>query len=241
MSDDTIHLSYHELVTTTHKALEALGFRRDDSVDAAATVAWQEQHGLAGVEELANSLGFLRREAGARLESTYEGGCWRVFNADGASILSVIGTVLDVAVADVEGFGLAMTRIEACHNRALIGGYLTRCARRGLAGMAYWRNRRDAPEVHALCVSPEADFPELRIYQSAPLNGSHHDLVLMLSTNLECRPRESSEGAARVVRSFTAADMRRAHEVSIENGLSVNADAWEKLCNTASGVLVPET
>lgn len=240
MSDETIHLSYHELVTTTHKTLEALGFRRADCIDAAETVAWQEQHGLAGVEELAKSLGFLSREAGAQLEIVYEGGCWRVFNAHGASILSVVGTALDVAVADVEGYGLAMTRIEACHNRALIGGYLNRCARRGLAGMAYWRNRRDAAEVHALCVSPEQDYPTLRIYHSPPLHGGHHDLVLMLSSHLECWPREASDGESRAVRLFTPDDMRRAHEASVENGLNVNAEAWQKLSQIATGVLVPE-
>lgn len=240
MSDETIHLSYHELVTTTHKTLEALGFRRSDSIDAAETVAWQEQHGLNGVEELAKSLGFLWRETEAHLEVVYEGGCWRVYNAHGASILSVVGIALDASVADVQSYGLAMTRIEACHNRALIGGYLNRCARRGLAAMAYWRNRRDANEVHALCVSPELDFPTLRIYQSTPLNGGNHDLVLMLSSNLECWPRQSSDGDSRIVRFFTPEDMRRAHEASIENGLNVNADAWHKLCRLSSGVLVPE-
>lgn len=240
MSDESIHVSYHELVTTTNKALEAVGFRRGDSGDAAETVVWQEQHGLDGIEELAKSLTYLAAEADTRLEVRYEGGCWRVFDAGGASILSVAGIVVDAAIADVERFGLAMTRIERCHNRALIGGYLNRCARRGLAGFAFWRNRRDAAEVHALCASPERDFPEMRVYASTPLDSAQQDLILMLSAHLECKPRDTAFAEAKLSRSITGAEMYSAREVSIQEGLLVNATAWQQIRAAADGVLVPE-
>lgn len=235
-----MHVSYSELVATSEKAFEALGMRPGERAEAAEMVAWLQLHGLSGVRELGKALAYLPREAGTRLAELWRAENIRVFSAQGAGILCTGGLAVDAGVALASRQGLATVRVEDCHNRALIVGYLARSARHGTSVLAYWRNAGRS-QAHAVSLSATEEFPTLRTYVTSQRQETDQSLTLIMSRRFDLRPHFHDDVTDdRIVQSIAAADMQSEREQALEHGLSVDQAVWDNLKTIAAGVLVDD-
>lgn len=235
-----IHVSYSELVATSEKAFEALGMRPGERAEAAEMVAWLQLHGLSGVRELGKALAYLPTETGTHLAERWRADNIRVFSAQGAGILCTGGLAVDAGIALAGRQGLATVRVEDCHNRALIVGYLARSARHATSVLAYWRNASGS-QAHAVSLSATDEFPTLRSYVTHEPDETDQSLTLIMSRRFDLRPNFHDDLADdRIVQSIAAADMRSEREYALAHGLSVEHTVWNDLKTIAAGVLVDD-
>lgn len=235
-----IHLSYSELVATSEKAFEALGMRAGERADAAEMVAWLQLHGLAGVRELGKALAYLPSETGTRLAELWRAENIRVFSSQGAGILCTGGLAVDAGVALARRHGLATVRVEDCHNRALVVGYLARSAHHGISVLAHWRNASRS-QAHAVSLNAADEFPTLRTYATGDWPETDQSLTLIMSKRFDLRPHFHADVSDDQIVQSTAADQMQAErEHALENGLSVDEAVWANLKQIAAGVLVDD-
>lgn len=238
-----MRVSQNELTGLCRRAFEGLGFPPGDHDDAADMVVWLEQHGLGGVEALRRGLGWLGSRPDRVMARVFDDSSIAVIDGAGNSVMLCGSLAADLVYAKARRKGLAVVKIQDCHNRRLMLGYLARCARRGMSLMAYWRDSED-PVVIEQVVSIRAfdDYPTLLRYQiddrndtlarnrSVTLIASPHFALLQ---SLHPDPEEAT-----LLQIVTPEEFERQSLTVWEQGLEVEDDVWWRLKELASRTLV---
>lgn len=239
-------VSHNELTGLCRRAFEGLGFPAGEHEDAADMVVWLEQHGLHGVDALRRGLDRLAGAGEARLAKRFEDPSIAVIDGGGSSVLVTGSLAVDLVYAKARRKGLAVVRIQDCHDRRLMLGHLARCARRGMNLLAFWRNSED-PVVVEQVVSIRAweDFPALLLYRiddrdehlarnrSVTLVASPHFAMLQ---SLHPDPEETT-----LLQALTPADFEQESRAVWERGMEVDEGVWSRLKQLAARTLVEAT
>lgn len=233
-------VSHNELLKTVEKAFEAMGLRTGERTEAAEAIAWLERHGLNGVAELSKALDHMPAEARSRLVERYRDGALRVFSAGGHTILNGGGMAVDVALSMAQRYGLATVRIENCHNRALIAGFLSRAANQSTGILAYWSNQRQS-RLHLVWHDGFRRFPTLRVQARPSAASADRSLTLIASRALDLQPNLPADTDTHWL--LQAADpqtMQQAQERALAEGMALSDQTWNTLRQIAAGVLVDD-
>lgn len=233
-------ISHNELLNTVEKAFEAMGFRAGERTEGAEAIAWLERHGLGGVVELTKALEHMPREAKGRLVERYRKGGLRVFSADGQSILNAGGAAVDAVLSMAQHHALATVRIESCHNRALIAGFLTRAAYRNTGVLACWSNQHQS-RLHLAWQNGADRFPYLRIQARPRAATADQSLTLIASRALDLQPSLSPDtDTSRLIQVVDLETMQQAERRTLIEGLALSEYTWDRLKRIATGVLVDD-
>lgn len=234
------HVSHNELLNTIEKAFEAMGLRPGERAEAAEAIAWLERHGLDGVAGLVKALEHMPAEADSRLTERYRDGGLRVFSGGGRSILGTGGVAVDAVLSMASRYGLATVRVENCHNRALIAGFLMRAADQHSGILACWSNQHQS-QLHLVWQDGARRFPHLRVQARPRAASADQSLTLMASRAVDLVPNLPPDTAThRLVRAADPADMEQAEQRALSRGIHIADDTWNLLKDIASGVLVDD-
>ncbi|WP_449433266.1 DUF3726 domain-containing protein [Pseudomonas putida] len=211
-----MRVSLNEIQVMCRKAFEGMGFAMGDCEDAADMVAWLQLQGLDGFAALEKALDYLQAEADRPFALCYEDSALLVLDAGGQSVLRCAATAVELALAKASHTGLAVLRIDHCHNRLLLLGYLGRAASSGLEVKAHWR---DARQCYSAAFAANDDRPELHAADSAA-KGVEQSITVTFS-----RVPDNT----RVLTSPSAA---------LNQGFTVSELTWQRLKQLANQVLV---
>ncbi|MDA3920561.1 MAG: DUF3726 domain-containing protein [Salinisphaera sp.] len=233
-------ISHNELINTVEKAFEAMGLRPGERAEAAEAIGWLERHGLDGIAELVKALDHMPAEAHGQLEERYRDGGLRVFSAGGQSILSAGGVAVDAVLSMARRHGLATVRIENCHNRALIAGFLTRSVYQKTGVLACWSNRHQS-RLHLVWHSGLDRFPTLRVQERPRAATADQSLTLIASRALDLQPNLPPDSDThRLIYAADPDTMQQAETQALTQGLTVSDEAWDRIKHIARGVLVDD-
>ncbi|MFV3290300.1 DUF3726 domain-containing protein [Pseudomonas sp. NY11955] len=213
-----MRVSLNEIQVMCRKAFEGMGFAIGDCEDAAELVGWLQLQGLDGVGTLEKALLYLQAEAAQPYTLCHEESALLVIDAKGQSVLRCAATVVELAVAKAMRRGQAELRIQHCHNRLLLLGYLSRAAVQGLHVQARWA---DARQCHLADFTAGMQCPELR--SEAQLGGV--DAAEQSVTVLFSRPGQTVAAIASPQR-------------TLQQGFTVNEHTWQRLKQLAEHILV---
>lgn len=239
-------VSHNELTGLCRRAFEGLGFASGDHEDAAEMVVWLEQHGLGGVEALRKGLDYLADNNLARMQRRYDDASLSVIDVAGNSSLVCGSLGADLAYTKARRKGLAVVKLQNCHNRRLMLGYLARCARRGMNMLVFWRESH-MPAVVEQVVSMRAweEFPTLLLYQIDDEDTTHernHSVTLIccphfaLLQTLHPDPEEAT-----LLEALGPHDFKDKSREVWECGLDVDESIWTRLKELAARTLVEST
>lgn len=235
-----MHVSHNELLKTVEKAFEAMGLRPGERAEAAEAIAWLERHGLQGMAALGKALDHVPAEAQGRLIERYREGALRVFAAEGRTILSAGGAAVDVALAMARRYGLATVRIENCHNRSLIAGFLSRATDQSCGLLAYWSNQRQS-RLHMVWHDGHRRFPTLRVQARPAAATADQSLTLIASRALDLQPSLPPDTDTHWLEQAADPDtMQQAEQRAMAHGIALPDDTWNRLRQIAAGVLVDD-
>lgn len=233
-------ISHNELINTVEKAFEAMGLRPGERAEAAEAIGWLERHGLDGVSELVKALEHMSAAAQGQLEERYRDGGLRVFSAGGQSILNSGGAAVDAALSMACRYGLATVRVENCHNRALIAGFLTRAAYQNTGVLACWSNQHQS-HLHLVWHAGTDRFPTLRVQCRPRASNADQSITLIASRALDLQPNLPPDtDTHRLVQAVDPHHMQQAEKQALAHGLTVPDPTWDRLKQIASGVLVDD-
>lgn len=241
-----MRVSQNELSGLCSRAFQGLGFPAGDHEDAADMVVWLEQHGLHGIEALRGGLDHIHSGGNEPLSRVFEDPSLVVIDARGNSILTCGSLAADLVYARARRKGLAVVKVQNCHNRKLMLGYLARCARRGMSMMAFWRDSQ-APVVIEQVVSIRAweEYPTLLLYQVEDRDdrlARNHSVTLIASPHfamlqsLHPAPEEAS-----LLQELVPEDFERQSRRVWNEGLEVDEELWARLKMLADRMLVEES
>lgn len=236
-------VSHNELTGVCRRAFEGLGFASGDHDDAADMVVWLEQHGLGGVEALRKGLDYLADNDLALMRRQYDDATVAVIDAAGNSSLVCGSLAADLAYTKARRKGLAVVKLQNCHNRRLMLGYLARCARRGMNMLAFWRESHE-PVVVEQAVSMRAweDFPTLLLYQIEDLDERlerNHSVTLVCSSHFSLlQTLHPAPEEATLLQALGPPDFELKSREVWEQGMDVDADIWARLKALAARTLV---
>lgn len=239
-------VSHNELTGVCRRAFEGLGFASGDHEDAADMVVWLEQHGLGGVEALRRGLDYLVDNSLARMRRQYDDPSLAVIDVAGNSILVCGSLGADLAYTKARHKGLAVVKLQNCHNRRLMLGYLARCARRGMNMLAFWRESHQ-PKVVEQVVSMRAweEFPTLLLYQ---IEDRDERLTRNHSVTLICSPHfallqtlHPDPEEAALLQALGPDDFELESRAVWEQGMDVDDAIWSRLKELAARTLVEST
>lgn len=234
------HVSHNELLTTVEKALEAMGLRPGERAEAAEAIAWLERHELHGVTEFGKALDHVPTEADGYLVEHYRDGALRVFSAGGRTILSTGGAAVDVALSMAQRYGLATVRIENCHNRSLIAGFLSRAANQNTGMLAYWSNQHQS-RLHMVWHDGTHRFPTLRVQARPAATSADQSLTLIASRALDLQPSLPPDTDTHwLVQAADPDTMQQAEQRALAEGIALSDETWNRLRQIAAGVLVDD-
>lgn len=241
-----MRVSHNELLGLCRRAFEGLGFASGDHEDAADMVVWLEQYGLGGVEAMRKGLDYLADDDHARMQRIYDDPSMAVVDAAGNSVL-VCGSIgADLAYTKARRKGLAVVKLQDCHNRKLMLGYLARCARRGMNVLAFWRDA-EAPHVVEQVVSMRAweAYPTLLLYR---IEDRDDRLTRNRSITLVCSPHfamlqslHPDPAEATLLEVLGPEDFeRKSHDVW-QHGMEVDEAVWARLKELSARTQVEQT
>lgn len=239
-------VSHNELSGLCRRAFEGLGFPAGDHEDAADMVVWLEQHGLGGIEALRGGLDHIHSGDNEPLSREFEDSSLAVINAHGNSVLTCGSLAADLVYARARRKGLAVVKVQNCHNRKLMLGYLARCARRGMSMMAFWRDSQ-APVVIEQVVSIRAreEYPTLLLYQVEDRDDRltrNHSVTLIASPHFAMlQSLHPDPEEAGLLQELGPGDFERQSRRVWNEGLEVDEELWARLKTLAGRMLVEES
>lgn len=239
-------VSHNELAGLCRHAFQGLGFPAGDHEDAADMVVWLEQHGLDGIETLRGGLDHIHSRDDHSLSRIFEDSSLAVINAHGNSILTCGSLAADLVYTRARRKGLAVVKVQECHNRKLMLGYLARCARRGMSMMAFWRNSQ-APLVTEQVVSIRAweEYPTLLLYQVEDRDDRltrNHSVTLIASPHFAMlQSLHPGPEEATLLQVLGPEDFEQQSRRVWSEGLEVDEELWARLKALADRMLVEES
>lgn len=238
-------VSFNELQGLGRKAFAGIGFEEGDAVDAADMVAWMETHGLGGLQALHKGLDHLLREDPRQAPSVvYQDADVSVLDANGHSILGNASLAIELGFAKARARGLSVTKIQRCHNRLLIIGYLSRIARRGMNVTAFWRNAHDPVHEQVVGFRARQATPEFCAYslreettETEPNDG----ITLIMANHVDLLPSLRSDYPLNDLLHQSETELFSRRDRALAEGIEVDPDLWRRLKQLADRLLVEAT
>jgi LDH2 family malate/lactate/ureidoglycolate dehydrogenase len=215
-----MRVSLNEIQVMCRKAFEGMGFAAGDCEDAAELVGWLHLQGLDGLGTLEKALDYLHHEAAQPYTLCLEDSALLVIDCQGQSVLRGAATVVELAMDKALQVGHGVLRIQHCHNRLLLLGYLSRAAELGLEVQARWG---DARQQHAVFFAAGATRPQL-LSDDQPCASAAIDQSI---TVLFDRPLHTPHPVA--------------PHAPVSQGFTVQAHTWQRLKQLAEQILVEST
>ncbi|MGF6590056.1 DUF3726 domain-containing protein [Pseudomonas sp. 2835] len=212
-----MRVSLNEIQVMCRKAFEGMGFAPGDCEDAADMIGWLQLQGLDGLGAVDKALDYLQREARQPFALSFEDNALLVIDAQGQSVLRCAATAVELALAKAQASGQAVLRIQHCHNRLLLLGYLCRAAELGLKVQARWS---DARQVHIAAFAAGSNRPQLHLQAHAGAAPLEQSITVTFS-----RPPAPAQPQGRV-------------HAALGQGFSVSPETWQRLKQRAEHVLV---
>ena len=215
-------ISHNEVLQTTAKALEAIGWSRGEREDGAEAIAWFELHGLSGVEHFVASVEALRSAEFKPVSKSTDNN----FDAYGQSCLRVGPLIVDWCLARS-----AETTIANCSDPSSIIPYLVRMAKRGQPLFAAWEE--EDGKLSLFTVSPTQAFSLVQIEAF-----DHVHLLAKNALRIGVGLPKPHTNSTQIFDSFS---LKTVGDYNLANGIVVDDAAWSALKAVALGILVPES
>lgn len=225
-------VSFNEVLLTTRKALESLGWAQGDWEDGAAAIAWLALRDLPSVDAMLAELENLHDPYGRTLNRTKN-----VFDAKGQSCLRVGPLVIDAVYADSAETGWATAFLLNCTTPLFLLHYLEQCAGRDRQIIATWQDEQKPNMAWQVRMPPFTDQPELATYALATDAARVPGVHLVIAADAEfAMPTPDGE-----LLELISAEFPRRAQQRLASGITIEDAAWEQLKVLARGILVPES
>lgn len=237
---DTITISINEFRAILRKAFEGLYAHDHDYNQLARLVIWLECRQLSGVEM------FLEAEANHGAEwdlklNELEAGEYEI-EANGLSLLCFSDLACDLAIGRAKYTGFSVVHISGAMHSEVVAASVARCARNGLAAIAWWPDEN----------SGVANMASQRLDQTAPmmcrvdLPKAYEDTIekvtLVCATKMSVLEEHFADWFSYKDENYVAADaLTSTYTQSIDKGLTLSMDSYKQLCKCADRVLVEAT
>lgn len=212
-----MRVSLNEIQVMCRKVFEGMGFAPGDCEDAADMVGWLQLQGLDGLGAVDKALDYLQREAQQPFSLSFEDDALLVIDAKGQSVLRCAAAAVELALAKAQASGQAVLRIQHCHNRLLLLGYLCRAAEVGIKVQARWS---DARQMYVATFFAGNSHPQLQIEAQTATAPVEQSVTVTFR-----RPPASARHLV-------------CDQASLSHGFSARPDTWQRLKQVAERVLV---
>ncbi len=238
--------SKNELLAALAKAFEGIGFDIGDYEDAAQMVAWAEIHGLQGLVQLQAALPHLIARPNLPIELIQADDRLIVLDAHGGSTLVCGGEAVDLAYTQVRHSGFGAVQLRNCRNRKLIIERLVNTAkRRGMAGVAYWRQSANTAVYCVVSIAAHAQYPTYREYLGAERpTHSEQSMFILFGPDVSVLQEQVAAivpVSSRKIANVDPRAMASAYQNALEYGIDMHATLWESLQTLIKNVLVEAT
>lgn len=230
----------NELKTALHRCFEASDYFVGDYEDAANMVLWLEKHGLHGVSELKLALPYIGEDKEKPLSRViYEDSTSATIDAHHRSALNCIAAAVDLAHAKALESNIATITVHNCHNRIFILKALTDRGRSGISTAAYWQNGSDTVTEHTAAICSGQRYPSYSKGLTSLKNNKNDKQALTIICSSKVNLTSSLQNSKSHVINPKQIESSKVH--TVEHGIEIDIDVWEKINKIGLGVLVKNT
>ncbi len=238
-------ISKNELLSTLKKTFEGMGFAVGDYEDAANMVVYLETHGLQGLAQLQAALPHLLDKPNLQIELIQDDDKLIVLDAQGSSTLVCGGQAVDLAYTKARHSGFGAVQLSNCHNRKMIIERLVNAARRGMAGVAYWRHSVNSAVYAVVSIAPHAEYPTYQEYLTdGRKTESKQSIFVLFGPNLSVLQEQVAAvvpAGSDNIANVDPAAMQSAYHDALEYGIDMHLTLWNYLQELVKNVLVEAT
>ena len=236
-----MHISMNELKAALRRCYEASGYFVGNYEDAANMILWLEKHGLNGLKELERALPFITADKEKPLsEVVYEDSTSAIIDSKDRSALNCIAASVDLAHAKALESGIATVTVHNCHNRMFILKALTDCGRRGISVAAYWRNGSETVTEHTVAIKAGERYPSYsEAVTTLPVTDEDKQaLTIICSSRVDLTTSLQNSRGNHQVKYISSEQIQRNKEQSIDFGIEIGDELWQKINEIGAKVLV---
>ena len=232
-----MNISMNELKAALRRCFEASDYFVGNYEDAANMVLWLEKHGLNGLNELKLALPYIDEDKDKPLSNViYEDSTSATIDAHNRSALNCIAAAVDLAHAKALVSGIATVTVHNCHNRIFILKALTDRGRSGISAAAYWQNGSDTVTEHTAAIGSGQRYPS---YSEGATNLTSNDedkqaLTIICSSRVDLTSSLQNSKSSFI----SAKQVESNKEHTVEHGIEIDSEVWEKINTIGLGVLV---
>lgn len=232
-------ISTTELTALLKRVFEGMGYTPGHYEDAAALVGWLQLHGEDGLGELTRALDLVADRDRPATELVAEGPTTLIAECHGRSALNCLPALLELAYAQPLESGPVHVEVRHCHNRKFVLKLLSDSARRGLWANARWDNGQQPVHRHEAWIEAGAAYPTYRVYSLAEhsLQTTRQSLSLLIGAPAHAQPAMAFD-AANNGKCIAPAAFALARKQTLENGMEISPQLWQRLNGLAEAVLV---
>lgn len=237
-----MHISMTELKASLRRCFEALDYFIGNYEDAADMIIWMQVHGLNGLSEFEKSLPFLQADSSLpEISISYEDNISANIDCHGRSAFNCISAAMDLANSKALTKGLASVTLHNCNNRMFVLKALADAGKLGLSASAYWQNETCGNKhiEYAASIKAGSSYPDLSsaiCRATEPFDAQTITIICSSRVNLACQLREKNNTLE--INRYSAEDFNCRKLKSIEDGLDVNEQLWQKINAIGASVLV---
>ncbi|WP_191602979.1 DUF3726 domain-containing protein [Marinomonas algicola] len=236
-----MHVSMNELKAALRRCFEAANYYVGNYEDAANMILWLEKHGLDGLQELKNTLPYIKNDKNKAMSTVvYEDSTSAIIDSHGRSALNCIASAVDLAHAKALECGIATISVHNCHNRKFILKALTDCGRRGISVVAYWRNGSQIVTEYTAAIKAGARYPSFS-QAVTHLESNEQDkqaLTIICSSRVDLDSSLQNSNDHQTRFHMSADKIERIKEKTIDHGIEIDAALWAEINQIGAAVLV---
>jgi hypothetical protein len=191
--------------------------------------------------ELERLLPYITEDTDKQLSSMlYEDSASAIIDSHGRSALNCIAASVDLAHAKALINGIATVTVHHCHNRMFVLKALTDRGRCGISVAAYWQNGTHTVTEHVAAIKAGARYPS---YSEAVTNLSagsdlKQTLTIICSSRVDLTASLQLSKGNRNARYISPDDVAENKAHSIEHGIEIERDLWDRINQIGTGILV---
>lgn len=239
-----MHISMNELKSTLQRCFQAAEYFVGNYEDASNMILWLEKHGLDGLQELINTLPYIKADCDKPMSSVvYEDKTSAIIDSHGRSALNCIAASVDLAHAKALETGIATITVHNCHNRKFVLKALTDCGRRGISVVAYWKNGGESVTEHTAAIKANARYPS---YNQAMTNlqttsDDMQTLTIVCSSRVDLTSSLQNSYGNRSAYHVNAREVEENKTHSVNHGVEISDELWKEINKIGSGILVEDS
>ncbi|MFK0572044.1 DUF3726 domain-containing protein [Endozoicomonas sp.] len=237
-----MNISMNELKTGLYRCFEASGYFVGNYEDAANMILWLEKHGLSGLRELKQALGYIRSDRDKAMSVVvYEDSTSAIIDSNGRSALNCIAASVDLAHGKALEAGISTITVHNCHNRMFILKALTDCGRRGISVAAYWQNGSTTVTEHTAAIKAGARYPsysESTTDMSSNDAGDKQSITIICSSRVDFTTSLQYSSGNHNSRYISAEQVAVNKEYTVDHGIEIDSELWAEIKRIGADVLV---